>query len=93
MSLGLYKEQVQMRFGLGTGSGGEALGVSRYDKYAKNGLSINMAVKEGGTHSLFINGANVLSESGKKNRLREYHRKCISEREYPPEPITILKGK
>lgn len=35
MSLGLYKEQVQMRFGLGTGSGGEALGVSRYDKYAK----------------------------------------------------------
>ena len=68
MSLGLYKEQVQMRFGLGTGSGGEALGVSRYDKYAKNGLSINMAVKEGGTHSLFINGANVLSESGKKEQ-------------------------
>ncbi|MFD1406378.1 fibronectin type III domain-containing protein [Robinsoniella peoriensis] len=59
MSLAPYKEQIMMRFGTGAESG-----VSRFDK-ATNEISINTAIKNGDTHTLVLNGTEVLSEAGK----------------------------
>ena len=63
MSLAPYKEQVMMRFGVGNDGS-----VSRFNRMAPcKELTVNTAIKNGSTHSLVINGKEVLNETGKKD--------------------------
>ena len=88
MSLAPYHEQVMMRFGIG-----DEQGVSRINRKDPGGLSINTAIKNGGTHSLSINGNEVLIESGKRKRPRASRQICMSAWVYPRIRTAISRGR
>ena len=63
MSLAPFKEQVLMRFGVGSSAG-----VSRYNRVETAELSVSTAIKNKGTHTLLVDGEEVLSETGKREK-------------------------
>ncbi len=63
MSLAPFKEQVLMRFGIGSSAG-----VSRYNRLGTAELSVSTAIKNKGTHTLLVDGEEVLSETGKREK-------------------------